>query len=391
VTRFRWFAVLTILVVAASSIASSRRQGPYSTWQYGPQKGGEYFPIAVWLQNPRNAGRYKEAGINLFVGLWKGPTEEQLAELKKAGIQVICDQNAIGLKHLDDPTIAGWMHGDEPDNAQPIIDPATGRTAGYGPCVPPKKVIEDYRTMRRQDPSRPVLLNLGQGVANDAWVGRGAGASLNDYEEYVKGADIVSFDVYPVAGIDKPDGENYLWYLAKGLDRLRDWTGGRKPIWNCIETTRISSNKAPTPEQIRSEVWMSLIHGSRGLIYFVHEFAPRFNEHRLLDDPERLAAVKAVNGQIRRLAPVLNSPTIENAVTVSADGAPVDVMVKRYREATYVFAIGMRNRPATVEFRIRGIERAVAIVEDEHRQIPIRGGRFADRLRPYEPRIYRIR
>src|ERR1041385_7068733 len=40
-----------------------------------------FFPIAVWLQDPRNAVRYREAGINLYVALWKGPTEEQLAAL----------------------------------------------------------------------------------------------------------------------------------------------------------------------------------------------------------------------------------------------------------------------------------------------------------------------
>lgn len=32
-----------------------------------------FFPIAVWLQNPQNALRFKAAGINLYAGLWNGP------------------------------------------------------------------------------------------------------------------------------------------------------------------------------------------------------------------------------------------------------------------------------------------------------------------------------
>ena len=48
--------------------------------------------------------------------------------------------------------------------------------------------------------------NLGQGVANDDWKGRARGASLDDYPGYVRGSDNVSFDVYPVAGIDRADG-----------------------------------------------------------------------------------------------------------------------------------------------------------------------------------------
>src|SRR5262249_54475298 len=91
----------------------------YARWQQQPPASLNYFPIAVWLQSPSNAAKFKAAGINLYVGLWQGPTEEQLATLKAAGMPVICEQNAVGLAHKNDPTIIGWMHGDEPDNAQP--------------------------------------------------------------------------------------------------------------------------------------------------------------------------------------------------------------------------------------------------------------------------------
>lgn len=53
---------------------------------------------------------------------------------------------------------------------------------------------------------------------------------------------------------------------------------------------------------------MALIHGARGLIYFVHEWKPRFNESALLDDPEMLAAVTRINRQIHALALVFNAP-----------------------------------------------------------------------------------
>ena len=37
-------------------------------------------------------------GINLFVGLWKGPTEAQLAALEKNHMFVVAEQNDIGLR-----------------------------------------------------------------------------------------------------------------------------------------------------------------------------------------------------------------------------------------------------------------------------------------------------
>src|SRR5439155_8571227 len=129
----------------------------------------------------------------------------------------------------------------------------------------------------------------------------------------------------------KPDNENYLWYVPKGVDRLRQWSGPARRVWNCIECTNIGSNRRATPAQVRAEVWMSLVHGSTGLIYFVHRFKPTFSEWGLLDDPEMLAAVTAINRQIYDLAPALNSATVENGATWTSSDTkvPIDVMVKR--------------------------------------------------------------
>jgi hypothetical protein len=376
----------------AVAVASDPNQA-YAQWAHGPPSDAGYFPVAVWLQDPRNADAYKQAGINLYVGLWRGPTEAQLAALKKAGMPVICHQNRLGLAHRDDPTIVGWMHGDEPDNAQELRDPKTGRR-GYGPPVPPAKIVADYERLKSADGTRPILLNLGQGVANDDWKGRGVGASLDDYPGYVRGADIVSFDVYPVAGLENSNGADFLWYVPKGVDRLRKWTGGKKLVWNCIECTHINEPTAKaTPAQVKSEVWMALVHGSRGLIYFAHEFKPKFNEKALLDDPEMLAAVTAVNKQIRELAPVLNSPSVgdEAAVRSSDAQAPIDILLKRTPESAYLFAVGMRNRRCRATFSLKGLpDRATAVVLGEDRQITITAGQFDDDFSAYGVHLYRI-
>ena len=142
---------------------------PYYNWPKGPPPDATFFPIAVWLQSPLNADKYRAAGINTYVGLWQGPTEEQLSALSRAGMRLICEQNQTALRHLGDQTIIGWMHGDEPDNAQELPN-----HAGYGPPVSPEKIVQSFRRLRDADPSRPVMLNLGQGVAWDEWYGRGS-------------------------------------------------------------------------------------------------------------------------------------------------------------------------------------------------------------------------
>ncbi len=303
-------------------------------WKHGLSNQDDYFPIAVWLQNPRNATRYREAGINLYVGLWKGPTEEQLSALKKAGMQVICAQNETGLNSPNADVIVGWMHGDEPDNAQPR------RSGGYGPPIEPKVIVDNYRRIRERDPTRPILLNLGQGVAYDNYIGRGVRRNhMEDYPKYIDGCDIVSFDIYPVVH-DKPEVAGRLELVPSGVRRLRDWSDDQKIVWNCIECSRISNTEVkPTPEQIGAEVWMSIIAGSRGIIYFVHQFEPSFQEASVLADRQLLPAITELNQQIARLAPVLNRPSVPDAVDLQCDAADtvVQMMCKEHEGSLYVF------------------------------------------------------
>lgn len=376
-----------LLALACLALPPGQNQSPYSGWTHGPPTDPSYFPIAVWLQAPANAAKYREAGINTYVALWRGPDAAQVDALKAAGMKLICHQNEFGLQHKDDPTIIAWMHGDEPDNAQPR------QGGGYGPPVPPEKIVADYRKLREADPSRPVLLNLGQGVAWDAWIGRGVRSNHpEDYAEYVKGGDIVSFDIYPAVH-DHADVAGKLWKVPEGVARLRQWGEGKKIVWNCIEASRIDNEKVkPTAAQVKTEVWMSLIHGSTGLIYFVHQFKPKFIEASLLQDADLLAGVTAINKQIQSLAPALNSPTLPDGVSVTTPDkdAPVDAIAKKQGDSTWVFSVAMREKGAKASFLVPGA-RGTAEVLGENRSIPVKDGRFGDDFKPYEVHLYRIR
>ncbi|GAA2760166.1 hypothetical protein [Actinopolymorpha rutila] len=403
--RFLTLAAGTAIASGVAPVASARTAGmagaptsptspterggpmapdPYARWENGPcpRPDPAYFPIGVWLQDPALAPQYQQAGINLYVGLWQGPTEEQLTTLAGYGMSVLADQNDVGLGREAAGPLVGWTQMDEPDNAQPLPG------GGYGPPVDPAVIADRYHRMVSADRTRPVLLNLGRGVADDDWIGRGPDASLDDYPKYVGGADIVSFDVYPVA-----DGLP-LWLVAKGLDRLRAWCGRDKIIWNFVETTNISGNNQVTPHQFRAEVWMSLIHGSRGILYFVHRFAPEFDAARLLHDPQMLAAVTATNALIHRLAPVLNRPSLPGAVEVTGSDAavPIDTMVKRLTGVTYVFAVAMRDASTVGHFVLGGAAAGASRVEvvAEDRTVAVSRGRFSDAFDGYGVHIYRI-
>jgi hypothetical protein len=342
-----------------------------------------FFPIAVWLQSPTNADKYKAIGINTFIGLWQGPTGEQLSGLKAQGLRTICDQNATGLANLSEPTIIGWMHDDEPDNAQP------DGQGGYGPCVDPKVIQAKYAGWKSKDATRPIYLNLGRGVSDINWVGRGVCTGKTEmYPEYAKGADVLSYDIYPVN-----DGDNKLWMVADGIDNLRKWASYKKPVWNWIESTPFDGGTAPTPDQVRAEIWMSLVHGSLGIGYFAHIFKPGFIEAGLLADSAMSQAVSAINQQITALAPVLNTPSVEDGVVTSTSNAqvPVHTMVKRSGGATYLFAVAMRPGGTTASFTPTCVQASASVeVLGESRTLSLDGGTFSDSFGDFAVHLYRI-
>jgi len=135
---------------------------------------------------------------------------------------------------------------------------------------------------------------------------------------------------------------------------------------------------------------MSLIHGSRGIIYFVHQFKPTFVEAALLQDPENLAAVTRINAQIKELAPVLNSPTIEREIKVVSE-LPVATMLKQVGGTNYLFTVGMENRAGEATFNFRELS-GVSDVEliGESRSIAVSNREFRDRYKPYQVHLYKF-
>ena len=67
--------MLAAAAALSANAADSRAPSlsPYRQWTHGPSADAHFFPLAVWLQSPSSAEQYRQAGFNLYVGLWKGP------------------------------------------------------------------------------------------------------------------------------------------------------------------------------------------------------------------------------------------------------------------------------------------------------------------------------
>jgi hypothetical protein len=235
----------------------------YKKWSNGPPADPSFFPISVWLQDPSEASAYAAIGVNQFIGLWEGPTEQQVSDLGAAKMPVLCDQNVTALGDKSNKTLRGWTQEDEPDDAQ------SDGHGGYGPCITPASIQTLYQKWTAADATRPVFLNLGQGVAYTDWGGRGTCTSqTSDYPKYSEGADILSFDIYPMNETDPPVAGD-LTYVAKGVDNLRGWAKYQKPG---VELDRVHRDQRRRPQadaRRRARRSVALDH-------------PRLDGHRLL-------------------------------------------------------------------------------------------------------------
>ena len=251
------------------------------------------------------------------------------------------------------------MHGDEPDNAQEIVDRDDGKRATARRSLRPGS-SRTTRRLKAADPTRPVMLNLGQGVANDEWVGRGPGASLEDYPEYVKGCDIVSFDIYPVAGLERHGRAP----TCSGTSP-RASTGSRSgpaASKHGLELHRVHAHQQPQGQG----------HAPPGQGRGLDVADPRLARADLLRPPVQAEVQRARparrSGDARRRhrdqppdprpGPGAQQPgrprRRARSARPSAD-VPIDVMTKQQGKTTYVFAVGMRNAPTRGTFEIKGL------------------------------------
>jgi hypothetical protein len=351
----------------------------YADFPRGFPTDASFFPIGVWMQNPSNAARFAEVGVNHYVGLWQGPTDEQLATATAAGMPVVCEQAGVWAANLSDSNILGWLQADGPDNAQEQAD------GTYGPCIEPSVTQARYLEMNAADPTRPVLLLLGQGVATPDWVGRGdCTGRTEDYPEYARAADILVNYTYPIAN------QRPLELVATGIENLNAYAAWRKPVIADIEASSIEGLPRPTPHQLRAEVWMSLIHGAAGLQYFCHRMTP-LNETDCLDDVETADTLQRINAEIMQLAPALNSQSFAVRPQSSNGAVTVRAVSKNVEGTRYVFAVSMADGATTATFSLPALADASSVeVIGEGRNLTASNGRFEDAFAGYAVHLYRI-
>ncbi|MFJ4262739.1 hypothetical protein ACIPYU_09860 [Paenarthrobacter nicotinovorans] len=180
--------------------------------------------------------------------------------------------------------------------------------------------------------------------------------------------------------------------------------GVQAPIWALptVVSTGGSTGgyRQLTPEQTKAQVWASIIHEARGIVWFSQSpdqqnindciSGDAFADARLKGTPclkDQVAAVGVVNNQIKELAPVINTQSY-----VWNFGQGIDSMLKVKDGSAYVFAMGKDGATGSKTFTLpAGITGTQVDVVGENRSIPVQGGKFTDSFaNEYTHHIYKI-
>jgi hypothetical protein len=419
----RWPTIAVLLVLAAATAfalvkwasAPAPQTGPpavdlrqvdggpsyYARFEKALPSDASYFPIAAWLrpvEMQSQIDQYRDFGLNVLVGV-ECPECANEGLLRSSGIRSIIQANERTRFDDTGSETAGWFLYDEVDMC--CGPPGFDGGNGYD-------MLDDVLAGLPKD-GRFRYNNYGKGVLE--WESR------RDAARFINGRDgpnsyqhVVATDYYWFT--DPSARRNSRWGFGSSygddvrrVRRLDAMDGARMPVWHVVELGwpftegGSAGGRHILPDEIRSAVWHAIIAGARGINYFDHSFGPGTPESTILGEgyADNRAMAKAVNAQIKALAPVLNSPfvTSGHSATDTMRG-DVRYMVKWSGGEFYLFA-GADRGGGDATFSIPCVGDATAVrlapsnLPSEATSIPVRGGSFTDSFADKNAiHIYRI-
>jgi hypothetical protein len=317
--------------------------------------GSLFFPVLSYEQCADTVGRALAIGVNMFVQVpFAGCA-------KPAGVTppyVLSDD-------YDGDHGAGWYLPDEPDG--------WGISPDQLPHLP-----------SASDTGRLRVLNLTQHFFSDQ-APINDHFDRNDYKRFAALADLVGFDMYPVA---KFCGRVPLLDVFRAQRELMTLYAPGKPTFQWIETSRMTGECSAmqlTPAIVNAETWLAIAGGACGIGFFTNSWTgDLWNRWDFESGVEQQVA--STVGRVQRLAPALCADY--GSVVVPWDGT-VAASSRTLNGALYVIAVNSSAVPTTIPFRVDALGGRQLVVLDENRVIrPAKKIYFRDHFGPYEVHVY---
>jgi len=336
--------------------------------------GLPFIPFGFYTYYPLKAGIIDQEvvnGFNLLSPYHGGPhTAEQLAPIREyldrcaqVGMKVnyhvmwsnradMTDDDWASLKaeveaFRDHPALLCWYIADEPSLDQ----------------APHLEKVK--QTVGELDPYHPVTVVFYQGAEHA--------------KRFMNAMDIVMADPYPI-----PDGP--VTRVSEMSDAIRDAFDDQKPLW--IVPQAFGGNewwrREPTAREQRAMTYLALLHGARGIQYFIRSPYSSFPKSPAMwGECSRLALETA------ELTPVLTSAELAPPVTCSEPLVQARSFLDR--GMLYIVAVNTDRAPRAAEYHVEGVDyTGDADVVFEDRKAPVNAGMIEEPIDGCGTRVYAI-
>ena len=184
--------------------------------------------------------------------------------------------------------------------------------------------------------------------------------------------------------------------VGEGVQRLKKWAGPAREVWNCVEAKVGEDGSHISPEQFRAEVWMSIINGSRGLLYF----GGHIGKACMPEDARLgwnwtfwnrvLRPVIEEIGEKSPLCPALVAPNSKLRIQCGSEG--MEFVVREVGDE--VFILACKREGATIQAKFSGLPVEMNtgdVLYESPRKVEVKNGQFTDWFGPFEVHAYRFR
>ena len=357
----------------------------------------EIQPVASYLDRTfLDTARQNELWVRvaLYSGFtwWNGTWEPTMREQLDYAFLKDYPGDHISPKHH--PALAMWYLEDEPNHSLPPVQPYHDNMVAAHEYIHSASVDPNHVDMAcLYDPDFQNADSLSRMSFFGNWCF----------------PDVVAVDCYP---LNNPPGPNPfdapLTALAKWLDDLckaASLEGAHPSVQMVLETFQFSSWRMPTPEQLRLMVYLSIIHGAKGIWYFCYGESNHAGQHfgpgpGLHDFPSIWAYVGRLNRELADLGDVFLSPAVlQGAAPVTTGPAlpdrygylPIHYTLRQHDGFCYLIsANGSEKQPCTATFPIPSAQGGQAVeVLFENRTLLAAGGVLTDQYSPMAVHVYR--
>lgn len=285
--------------------------------------------------------RCAQLGIYVQLGMLlasREPQDEEKWAFVKEEVEYFRDHPALLTYYLADEPELGW--------------------------ATPEQCEAAYRRLKELDPWHPVTMVFCQSAA-----------ALR----YSKGMDICMTDPYPI-----PNGP--ITQVVDFCERIRGDLSDCMPLWVVPQAFGGGEwwRREPSRQEERAMTYLALIHGARGIQYFIRR--PVVGNPT---SPDLWSECRRLMLELSQLVPALSSA--EAGPAARAAQPQVHVAAFRERGAVTVLCANVANQPLPLELTLEGMDwSGEAEVLFENRRVAVANGKLTDAIEPFGTRAYRL-